>query len=65
MWNKSGCMPDEIQEGDETSEEKRVKNTGSGGGPDLRMPDDERVRGGGMGSPIIMCGRILIKTEAA
>ena len=50
MWNKSGCMPDGIQEGDETSEEKRVKNTGGGGGPDLRMPDDERVRGGGMGA---------------
>ena len=50
MWNKSGCMPDGIQEGDETSEEKRVMNTGSGGGPDLWMPDDERVRGGGMGA---------------
>ena len=39
-----------VQEGDGESEEKRVKNTGSGGGPDLRMPDDERVRGGGMGA---------------
>lgn len=50
MWNKSGCMPDGIQEGDETSEEKRVKNTGSDGGPDFRMSDDERLRSGRLGA---------------
>lgn len=65
MWNKSGCMPDGIQEGDETSEEKRVKNTGSSGGPDFRMSDDERLRSGRLGGFPIIYGRILIKTETA
>ena len=35
-----------VQEGDGASEEKRVKNTGSSGGPDFRMSDDERLRSG-------------------
>lgn len=39
-----------MQEGDETSEEKGVKNTDGGSGPDLRMSDDERICGGGMGA---------------
>ncbi len=39
-----------VQEGDGASEEKRVKNTGSSGGPDFRMSDDERLRSGRLGA---------------
>ena len=39
-----------VQEGDGASEEKRVKNTGSIGGPDFRMSDDERLRSGRLGA---------------
>ena len=38
------------RKGDGASEEKRVKNTGSSGGPDFRMSDDERLRSGRLGA---------------